>query len=57
MKVPRLIEEVVVKYQQFIQFTIGLHAIHVQARWDLDRQWLETQFKLAGDELDAMVVE
>ena len=55
MKVPQLFEEAVVKYQRIVWLAVGPHAIHVQARGDLNRKWLPTPYKLSDAELKAMV--
>ena len=45
------------KYRQIIKFSIGLHAICVQVRRDLEEQWLAMHYKLTNANMDAVVDE
>ena len=43
------------KYQRIIQFVVGSHSIHIQARRDLDKQWLPFPYKINMKYLDAIM--
>ena len=43
------------KYQRILQFSIGPHSIHIQARRDPNRQWIPFPYKVTIEEFDAIV--
>ena len=53
----QLTDEASKKYKRIEQLSIGPYAIHIQAQHDVDNQWLTTQFKLADEDLDAIIDE
>ena len=55
VKIPRLSDAAAVKYQQIMQFTIRPHTIQIQARHDLDKQWLPMAYKVTDEDLDATI--
>ena len=57
VRVPHLSNYATAKYQRLIQFTIGPHSIYIQARWDLNKQWLPLAYKVTDEELDALIQE
>ena len=55
MKIPHLSEEAIVKYQWIVQFAMGPHEIHVQARREPDKQWLSTYYSLNYVQMDSIL--
>ena len=55
VKVPRLSKEFVEKYQMIARFTIGPHAIHVQAWQDVDKKWFPMRYKVSDAELEEII--
>ena len=47
--VPRVYPYVATKYQRIIRFSIGPHSIYIQARWNLDQQWLPFPYKVTTE--------
>ena len=43
------------RYQRIIQFSIKPHSIYIQARRDLNKQWLPIAYKITDEELEAIV--
>ena len=39
------------------RFTISPHVIYIQARHDVEKQWLTTQYKLTDEDIDAIIDE
>ena len=54
-KALHLTKEVVVKYQQFVRFAIGPHAIHVWEWQDPNKQWLPTTYKVFDVDMEAII--
>ena len=55
--IPRISPYTVAKYQRIIRFAVGSHSIHIQARWDPNKQWLPLPYNITTDDLDAIVQE
>ena len=49
VKVPRLSNYAVAKYQRLIWFVVGPHSIYIQARRDPDKQWLPLAYKFIDE--------
>ena len=57
VKVLRLTEEAVFKYQRVTRFVIGPHAIHVQVRRDYDKKWLPITYKVSNIEMETIIAD
>ena len=53
LKVPRMTEEVMRKYQRLAHFAIGRHTVYIQARWDPAKRWTPMRYKVTNAELEA----
>ena len=56
-KVSCLIEEAIIKYRWIAWFTMGPHAIHIQARHEDKKKWLTALYKILDEELDSIIDE
>jgi len=56
-KTPRLIENIIAKYNNIARFKVGMHYIYIHPIRDPERQWLVTSFKLTNEEVDQIIGE